>query len=140
MAMARGMHLTAIGEGAVLLEPTEGLDPGEPDAYLVPLIGSLQQMRAQRLLYDLRNVPVIDSLYYGWLASVAAMCRISGIDMVVVNMRPATAYALALTLKDNPPFGCALDVNSARGFSALAGSQPPLHEAVPWLEPASSQQ
>jgi rsbT antagonist protein RsbS len=44
------------------------------------------------------------------------MCRISGIDMVLVNMRPATAYALALTMKDNPPFGCALDVNRARNL------------------------
>lgn len=118
MTMVRGMHLTPIGEGTVLLEPTDGLDPGEPDAYLVPLTGSLQQMRARRLLYDLKNVPVIDSLYYGWLVGVAAMCHISGIAMVVVNMRPATAYALALTLKDNPPFKCALDVNSARVLPA----------------------
>lgn len=119
MAMLRGMHLTPIGEGNVLLEPTDGFDPGDPDSYLVSLTGSLQRMRARRLLYDLKNVPVIDSLYYAWLANVAAMCRISGIGMVVVNMRPATAYALALTMKDTPPFECALDVNSARGLPAF---------------------
>ena len=116
MAMLKGMHLTPIGDGNVLLEPTDALDPGEPDAYLVALTGALQQSRARRLLYDLKNVPVVDSLYYAWLTSVAAMCRISGIDMVVVNMRPTTAYALALTMKDNPPFGCALDVDRARNL------------------------
>lgn len=116
MTMLQGMHLTPIGDGNVLLEPTDGLDPGEPDAYLVPLTGTLQQMRARRLLYDLKNVPVIDKLYYAWLENLASMCRISGIDMVLVNMRPATAYALALTMKDNPPFGCALDVDRARNL------------------------
>jgi rsbT antagonist protein RsbS len=120
MTLVRSMHLTPIGEGTVLLEPTDGFDPGEPDTYLVPLTGALQQVRARRLLYDLKNVPVIDSLYYRWLADVAAMCHISGISMVVVNMRPATAYALALTLKDSPPFGCALDVNSARGLPGFS--------------------
>ena len=114
--MVQGMHLTPIGDGNVLLEPTDGLDPGEPDTYLVPLTGTLQQMRAQHLLYDLKNVPVVDNLYYAWLVNVAVMCRISGIDMVVVNMRPAAAYALALTMEDNPPFGCALDVNRARNM------------------------
>lgn len=114
--MVQGMHLTPIGDGNVLLEPTDGLDPGEPDTYLVPLTGTLQQMRARRLLYDLKNVPVVDNLYYTWLVTVAVMCRISGIDMVAVNIRPATAYALALTMKDNPPFGCALDVNRARNM------------------------
>lgn len=116
MTMVRGMHLTPIGEGCVLLEPTDGFDPGDPDAYLVPLAGALQRMRARRLLYDLKNVPVIDNLYFAWLSSLAAMCRISGIGMVVVSMRPATAYALALTMKDQPPFDCALDVNRARAL------------------------
>jgi rsbT antagonist protein RsbS len=117
--MVQGMHLTPIGDGNVLLEPSDGLDPGEPDTYLVPLTGALQQMRAQRLLYDLKNVPVVDKLYYTWLVSVAAMCRISGIDMVVVNMRPATAYALALTMKNSPSFDCALDVDRARNMPSV---------------------
>lgn len=116
MTILQGMHLTPIGGGNVLLEPADGLDPGEPDAYLVPLTGTLQQMRARRLLYDLKNVPVIDTLYYAWLTSLGSMCRISGIDMVLVSIRPATAYALALTLEDNPPFSCALDVDRARNL------------------------
>lgn len=117
MVMVPGMHLTAIGQGCVLLEPTDGFDPGDPEAYLVPLAGSLQRLRARRLLYDLKTVPVVDGLYFAWLSALAAMCRISGIGMVVVSMRPATAYALALTMKGPPPFECALDVNRARSLA-----------------------
>lgn len=112
--MLEAMHLTPIGNATVLLEPSEALDPSNPDAYLVPLLGYLQQQRAARLLYDLRNVCVVDLLYYNWLTAVHELCRIANIKMVTVNMRPAAAYALALRLKEPPPFACALDVNSVR--------------------------
>ena len=111
-----GMHLTSIGGGTVLLEPTEALDPGTPDAYTVSLAGTLQQMRAHRLLYDLQYQPVIDRLYYDWLSRLAAICRISGVEMVAVNIRPATAYALSILLDEAPSFRCALDVDSARSL------------------------
>jgi hypothetical protein len=112
--MLQGIHLTALGGGTVLLEPTEALDPGVPDAYVVPLAEALQQMRARRLLYDLKNQPVVDKLYFDWLRRLNAICRISGIEMVAVNIRPPTAYALSILLEEAPPFRCALDVDSAR--------------------------
>jgi len=112
--MVNGMHLTPIGERNVLLEPSEGLDPTDPDAYLVGMVDALQQLRTKRLIYDLKSIPLIDSVYYDWLLAVSGMCQISGIEMVVVNIRPAAAYTLALHLKETPPFGCALDVDGAR--------------------------
>jgi len=111
--MIKGMHLTPIGDGKVLLEPGEGLDPSDPDAYLVPLAEALQRLHAERLLYDLKNVALIDPLYYDWLLAVNGLCRISGVELVTINMRPATAYALATRLRESPPFTCALDVNGA---------------------------
>ncbi|WP_236860615.1 STAS domain-containing protein [Candidatus Reidiella endopervernicosa] len=108
------MHLTPIGEGNVLLEPGEGLDASDPDAYLVEMIDRLQQLSARRLIYDLKSIPLIDTLYYEWLLSVNSMCQIAGIEMVVVNIRPPVAYNLALMIKETPPFGCALDVDGAR--------------------------
>ncbi len=111
--MIKGMHLTPIGEGKVLLEPGDGLDPSDPDAYLVPLAELLQQTHARCLLYDLKNVALVDPVYYQWLLRVHGICRIAGIEMVTVNMRPATAYGLALTLKETPPFSSALDVHAA---------------------------
>ena len=110
----KGMHLTAIGHGKVLLEPTEGLDPGDPDAYLLDLAEHLKTLHAGKLLYDLGSVPVIDGVYYEWLLKLNAMCTISGVELVAVNMNPAAAFALANTLKENPPFACALDVDSVR--------------------------
>lgn len=110
--MIEGMHLTPIGDGNVLLEPGEGIDPANHDAYLTSLLEYLQQHNAQRLLYDLKNIRIIDSVYYRWLTALNSLCRISGIELITVNMRPAAAYALALMLDKPPPFNCALDIDS----------------------------
>ena len=106
-----GMHLTPIGNGNVLLEPGEGLDPSDPDAYLTALLAHLQQQGARRLVYDLKNVPLVDTVYYDWLMAVHAQCRVMNIEMVAVHMRPPAAYALTQTLAAPPPFRCALDVD-----------------------------
>jgi rsbT antagonist protein RsbS len=111
--MIQGMHLTSIGEHNVLLEPGEGLDPSDPDAYLEPLLDFLQKNNAQRLLYDLGNVYVIDQVYYDWLVSLHAMCHICNVELITVNIQPPAAFALSNILDHNPLFTCALDVNSA---------------------------
>ena len=116
--MIEGMHLTPIGDGNVLLEPGEGIDPGNHDAYLTSLLEYLQQHNAQRLLYDLKSIRIIDSVYYRWLTALYTHCRISGIELITVNMRPAAAYALAIMLDKPPPFNCALDIDSTRRRSA----------------------
>lgn len=110
--MVKGMHLTPIGGGKVLLEPGEGLDPGRSDDYLEGLAAALHEFSGKQLLYDLKSVPLIDALYYDWLRRLHALCSISGVEMVAVNMQPAAAYALAMAMAGDPPFRCALDVDS----------------------------
>ena len=110
--MVKGMHLTPIGGGKVLLEPSEGLDPANPDDYLMGLAESLRAFNALQLLYDLKNVPLVDRVYYDWLRSLYSLCRISGVELVAINMQPAAAYALAMAINETPPFVCALDVDS----------------------------
>ena len=112
--MAEGIHLTPIGDGNVLLEPGEGLDPSNPDSLLAPILEFLQHHGARRLVYDLKNVRLIDAVYYTWLTQLNAACRIANVEMVTVNMQPAAAYALALTLDKPPPFICALDIHHLR--------------------------
>ncbi|HEC13208.1 MAG TPA: hypothetical protein ENI80_08170 [Acidiferrobacteraceae bacterium] len=112
--MIAGMHLTTIGDGNILLEPGDGLDPSQPGVYLEVLISHLQSNRTRRLIYDLSNVPIIDNIYYDWLVSVNSICRISGIEMVTANMAPTAAYNLATSIDHDPPFATALDVDSAR--------------------------
>lgn len=114
--MVQGVHLTPIGGGNVLLEPTEGLDPNNPDALVVPLLHRLHALAARRLLYDLQTIPLIDPIYYGWLLHVYRACRVAGVEMVTVNMQPTAAYGLAVTLEETPPFQCALDVDAARSL------------------------
>lgn len=110
----RGMHLTHIGNGHILLEPGDSLDPANDDAYLEPLMTFLQEKTAARLIYDLKDVPLIDSLYYAWLKKLNKICVIGGVKMIVVNMQPTAAFSLASTLGETPPFTCALDVDQAR--------------------------
>jgi anti-anti-sigma regulatory factor len=114
LSKLRGMHLTPIGDGKVLLEPGEGLDPTDPDAYLEPLLDFLQRRGARVLIYDLKNVPLIDRTYLDWLRSVEALCRVGGVSLVAVSMRPSAAYALALAMDGPVPFSCALDVDSVK--------------------------
>lgn len=112
--MIEGMHLTPIGDGNVLLEPGEGLDPSQPETLLAPILEFLQRNEARRLVYDLKNVRLIDTMYYTWLTKLSATCRIANVEMVTVNMQPAAAYALSLALDKSPPFLCALDIHSLR--------------------------
>lgn len=112
--MIQGMHLTPIGDGNVLLEPGAGLDPGDPSAYLVPVLEVLQANAAHRLLYDLKNVALLDDVYYAWLTALHGACRISGIELITVNMQPEAAFALSHLIVGPPPFHCARDVDQVR--------------------------
>jgi len=112
--MIPGIHLTPIGDDSVLLEPGEGLDPTDPDSYLVPLLGYLQKKRARFLIYDLKTVALIDRVYYDWMIAMNSLCQISDVRMVVANIRPHAAFALSQMIAGDPPFSCALDVDFAR--------------------------
>ena len=112
--MIEGIHLTPIGDGNVLLEPGEGLDPSNPEALLAPVLEILQNHGAIRLVYDLKSVRLIDEIYYAWLTKLNATCRVANVEMVTVNMQPAAAYALSLALDKSPPFTCALNIHHLR--------------------------
>ena len=112
--MIEGIHLTPIGDGNVLLEPGEGLDPSNPESMVAPVLDFLQRNEAHRLVYDLKSVRLIDEVYYSWLTKLSATCRIANVEMVTVNMQPSAAYALSLTLNQSPSFTCALDIHSLR--------------------------
>jgi len=98
----KGMHLTAIGQRIVLLEPGTGLDPSDPDAYLEPLMCYLQSKNTNKLIYDLKGVAIIDNVYQ-WLLKTNKLCQLCDIILTVVNMRPTVAFALSTTLKEAPP-------------------------------------
>ena len=110
--MVEGIHLTPIGDGNVLLEPGEGLDPSSPENLVAPVLEFLIRNEARRLVYDLKNVRLIDGVYFTWLSKLSSTCRIANVEMVTVNMQPAAAYALSLTLDKPTPFTCALDIHS----------------------------
>ena len=110
--MVRGMHLTPLGRTRVLLEPDEGLDPSAPDLYLPGIIAFMRKHGASELVYDLGKLPIVDSVYYGWLCMLASACTFSGVTLRVVRMRPSAAFALSAGLDADPPFACSLDIAS----------------------------
>lgn len=112
--MLRGMHLTAIGGNNMLLEPSDALDPSSPDDYVVELMTIIQKEEARTLMYDLKQVPLIDQVYYRWLVRLHDLCSLANVELIMVNIRTTAAFSLAMNLKQPPPFKCSLDVESAR--------------------------
>lgn len=105
-----GAHLTPIGEGDFLLEPTRGLDIANSDQLIEEILAKVQLGKGQRLYYDLSELALIDPVYYQWLRMLARACQTLNIHMVCIHMQPTAAFGLSQFLQEIPPFVCALDV------------------------------
>ncbi|NWG86951.1 MAG: hypothetical protein HXY26_05470 [Hydrogenophilaceae bacterium] len=107
-----GLHLTRIGQGRFLMEPNEGLDVSQRDEVLIAILTRLQEGQASLVYYDLGNVPLVDEVYYGWLAMLARACSAINVRMICVQMQPTAAFALSSMLQGPPPFETALSVET----------------------------
>lgn len=105
--MRRPWHLTRIGPASLLLEPGEGLDPSAALEYIEDLVRVLLSGDSRYLYYDVKDVAVIDPVYYQWLLQLERSCRLLRVSLVVVHMRPETAFALGHSLDGPIPFACA---------------------------------
>ncbi len=105
--MRRPWHLTKIGPAGLLLEPGEGLDPSAALDYIEHLVRVLLSSESRYLYYDVKDVPVIDPVYYEWLLQLGRSCRLLGASLVILHMRPETAFALGRNLEGPVPFFCA---------------------------------
>ena len=66
-----GLHLTQIGCGDILLDPSRSLNIRDRDKLIESITAYLLQVRAVRLYYDLSDLVLIDPLYYSWLDALA---------------------------------------------------------------------
>jgi rsbT antagonist protein RsbS len=105
-----GMHLTEIGQGVFLLEPSRSLDISNSDEPLLNVLERLQQTQASKLYYELGNLPLIDPLYYEWLNRLARACGAINVAMVCINFQPTAAFALSHHMKTPPAFTTALGI------------------------------
>ena len=110
-----GVHLTRIGSGDMLLEPTRALDISDAGPLLDSILGCLQRERARRLYYDLAELAVIDAAYLAWLESFARACRAINVRVICIHMQPTAAFGLACLLREPPSFETALDMQTLRG-------------------------
>ncbi|MEO1766572.1 STAS domain-containing protein [Thiobacter aerophilum] len=107
-----GIHLTRVGGGAMLAEPSRALDLSDTAFVLEAILAQLHKHRADRLYYDLADVPVIDTVHYAWLESLARACRAINVRMICIHMQPTAAFGLATFLQDPPSFDTALDMEA----------------------------
>ncbi|PWB54511.1 MAG: hypothetical protein C3F18_06765 [Nitrosomonadales bacterium] len=105
-----GMHLTEIGRGVFLLEPSRSLDISAQDELVVAVLARLQQAEASKLYYDLAALPLIEPLYYQWLNRLARACGAINAGMVCINFQPTAAFALAHHMETPPAFSAALSI------------------------------
>lgn len=100
------MHVTPIGGHAVLVEPSDALDPTAADQYIEVLGRTLLRLGARTLFYDLTHVVLVDAVYYAWLLALYRSCHMLGVELVSLHMRPVTAFALARIIDQPVPFRC----------------------------------
>ena len=105
-----GVHLTPIGNGDFLLEPTRSLDIANSEQLIEEILSQVYAGKGMRLYYDLAELPIIDPVYYQWMKTLARACQMINVKMVCIHMQPTAAFALSQFLRETPPFICALDV------------------------------
>ena len=105
-----GLHLTQIGGGDFLLEPTKSLNVRDLSRLVESITARLMQARASRLYYDLSGLALIDPLYYGWLDTLARAAKTINVKMICINMQPTAAFALSKFITKMPVFETALNI------------------------------
>lgn len=105
-----GAHLTPIGDGDFLLEPTRSLDIANSEVFIEEILSQIHVGKGRRLYYDLSELAIIDPVYYQWMRTLARACQMVNVKMVCIHMQPTAAFALSQFLQEMPPFLCALDV------------------------------
>ena len=105
-----GLHLTKIGGGDFLLEPSRSLNIPDQDELITSITARLMQARASRLYYDLSSLTLIDPLYYAWLDKLARSAQAINVRMICINMQPTAAFALSKSIRKMPAFETALSI------------------------------
>lgn len=105
-----GLHLTRIGGGDFLLDPSKSLNVVDKDRLIENVIAQLIEARAKRLYYDLADLGLIDPLYYAWLDSLARAVKVVNVEMICIRMQPTAAFALAQYIEGKPVFRTALEI------------------------------
>jgi len=105
-----GLHLTRIGNGDCLLEPSISLNIKDQAQLIESITARLLKARSSRLYYDLSGLTLIDPLYYSWLDALARAVQTVNVKMTCINMQPTAAFALSKFLHKKPVFETALGI------------------------------
>jgi rsbT antagonist protein RsbS len=109
-----GLHLTQIGRGDFLLDPSKSLNIRNSGQLIEDTTARLLQARAVRLYYDLSEQPLIDPVYYAWLDALARALQAINVRMICIQMQPTAAFGLSSFLQQRPLFETARDIDGWR--------------------------
>ncbi|MBU0689655.1 MAG: hypothetical protein KJ850_00660 [Gammaproteobacteria bacterium] len=109
-----GLHLTQIGRGDFLLDPSKSLNTRNSGQLIEAIAARLLQAHAVRLYYDLSDQSLIDPVYYAWLDMLARAMQAINVRMICIQMQPTAAFALSRFLQEKPQFETALDIDGWR--------------------------
>ncbi|RMG51292.1 MAG: hypothetical protein D6717_13095 [Gammaproteobacteria bacterium] len=110
------LHISPLGDQALLLEPGEGFSPDQADDCLVVVQEAMQRTSARWLIFDLTRVVLIDRAYHEWLLRLHRLARLQHAGMLVAGMRPAVAWTLVQMLDEEPPYRSLRDIDEALQF------------------------
>jgi rsbT antagonist protein RsbS len=105
-----GVHLTQIGGGDFLLEPSKSLNIRDQARLIESITARLIQAHASRLYYELSGLALIDPLYYAWLDTLARSAQAINVKMICINMQPTAAFALSKFIHKMPTFETAFSI------------------------------
>jgi rsbT antagonist protein RsbS len=105
-----GVHLTQIGGGDFLLEPSKSLNIRDQVRLIESITARLIQAHASRLYYELSGLALIDPLYYAWLDTLARSAQAINVKMICINMQPTAAFALSKFIHKMPAFETAFSI------------------------------
>ena len=110
------LHLSPLGDRALLVEPDDGFDMRQAEDCLERVQLAMEAGGADWVIYDLARVVLLDQAYYDWLQRLHRLCRLQDAELLVVNIRPPVAWSLARQLRDAPPFRSLRDIDEALQF------------------------
>jgi rsbT antagonist protein RsbS len=102
-----GVHLTQIGGGDFLLEPSKSLNIRDQARLIESITARLIQAHASRLYYELSGLALI---YYAWLDTLARSAQAINVKMICINMQPTAAFALSKFIHKMPAFETAFSI------------------------------
>jgi len=106
-----GFTVTQVGNGALLLEPYDNLDPSSDGDMLEEISYYIKESDIHTLFYDMNKIYISDKLYYQWLCRLSKICKLFCVKLKLIHMKPTAAISISSFIKGPPDFDIAMSMS-----------------------------